>query len=240
MATSRRTFIKALMGVPVVGYVTNWLFGWAGVSWSDEERRHEAKFLAVRVIRLLNTAEQRYFDAKGRFGDLAVLWDSLPAKQFLNSKGADSAGLGRSFYSTLDFGRREVTPGWGLDFSLKAGASGYLVRMTDISGSKLGAFASDENGTIHEGKAAAGRSLELSRPAAAQLFSAAPIGTTTGVRHVSTGALGSLLEIASFGPLIAYAECHCSGYPCCCNCGCGCSPGINCGCVDCTWCCCGC
>lgn len=244
MSTTRRAFIKTLMGLPVVGYVTNWLFGWSDVSWSDESRRHEAKFLAVRVIRLINTAERRYFNAEGRFTNLTVLWDSEPANQFLNSKGANSADLGRSLYSTLNFGSREVTPGWRLDFSLQSRASGYLVRMTDISDRKLGAFASDESGRIHEGKAATEQSLDLSQPAAAQLLSAWQIGTSTGTRPVSTGTLGSLLDISSFGPLIAYAGCHCVTYPCCCNCGCDTNPNggcaVDCGCVDCTWCCCGC
>lgn len=230
--STRRTIVRNLARMPVVAGIAKWsLFGSA--IWDEEGLDHDKKFLAVRILRLVNTVQARHFEAYGRFTEFAELGKSEPEAKWLDTEGAEKKKIGRSLFSTLHFDRREIVPEWSFDYKLKDDSSGYAVVLKDTSGDGLGAFSTDERGLIFEGEPVTAPVSELEWRTADLFVSGKPIES---VRY-NPRKSDSFLRRIAFGPVSILADC-CGG---CCGCHCesksipGCS---NCGCLCCTWCCC--
>lgn len=235
---TRRTLLRVLVRLPIVaGIVECGLFGrnisLGGESDQDRER-HETKFAAVRIIRLINTIERHHFEAFGHYADLEELRTSQATNNWLDSNRAEKAGLGRSMFATLNFDRKEIVPGWELAFKLKDDRRSYITTIKDSSGKGGGAFSSDQQGIIHEGES-------LAETGSDEVWQSARLVTAGNPIEVHEhGRLSSFFKLIAFGPVAAYAGC-CQMYPCNCSCRCqeGGVPGCyDCGCTCCVWCCC--
>jgi len=218
--------------LPVVAVFTeSRLFG---QSVSEENERYESKFLAVRILRLINTIQLRHFEALGHYADLAELKTSESTERWLNNKKAEKTGLGRSLYSVLHFERKEIVPGWEFEIVLRDDRRSYVVTMKDSSGKGLGAFSTDQEGIIYEGTSLAAVNSDEVWQSAQLIIAGKPIET-----HDNRG-LASLLKTIAFGPVPAQRGC-CTMYPCQCfgSCQSGSTGGLctNCGCPCCVWCC---
>jgi hypothetical protein len=238
----RRTLMKVVLRAPVVGVFAKWvLFGWDTPIWKNTEanERFERKFLAVRVLRLINTAQYFYFEEFHRYADLDELWRAETVDKYLDSSSAEKVSLGRSLFRILQFGESEVVPGWRLRFELKDEGRNYRVTLEDITGAALGAFATDHDAAIFEGEgiAAMQDAGGIARYGPALLVAGRQINSVDARPRT----LAALFKAVSLVPSEVLAACSCTQYPCCCACSCQGGGGPlckNCGCLSCVWCCC--
>ena len=67
--SDRRTLLRILCRLPIVaGIAQLGLFGLSNplsVEYEDDHQRHEKKFQAVKILRLVNTAERWHFEKCG-------------------------------------------------------------------------------------------------------------------------------------------------------------------------------
>jgi hypothetical protein len=246
---NRRNLVRVALRLPVVaGIAQLGLFGLKNPISSEEHQEDklakEKRFQAVRILRLVNTAEKWHFQRFGKYANLTDLRASEMTKQLLDDEGAEKRGIGRSLYSLLEFDNAEIVPGWQFDLRTKEDGSGYVISIDDCSGLGLGAFASDQAGVIHEGKS-------VSAPAREEWDSASLLVSRKLETPRRGGRFASLLKAVAFGPVTALAASKtcCPSFPCTCFGSCESSvpltgPGggvnncYNCGCSGCcVWCC---
>jgi hypothetical protein len=238
----RRTLVKYVIAIPVVGAVAKqWLFGSDNPFKNEKDPDYDKKFLAVSIIRMINTAQRHHLTTFGRYADISDLWQSEAAINFLDSPAAESARMGRSLYSSLRFDKPEIVSDWRFDFKPKPNGQGYTVALSSRSATDLGAFSSDERAVIYQGTHLAVSPSDWDRLPVAEIVAGAPLGSSNSKQTASGGRVASLFKGIAFGPTVAQAACQCNPFPCCCICNCssdfvsGCT---NCGCTNCVWCCC--
>src|SRR5690348_149140 len=138
----RRSFIKALASVPVIGGLGKfYLFG------TDSEGRETLEsgenLRSINILRLLTTAQLRHWGKHGTYGNLSELSNGGFIDDVANDPYAEKKGFGRSLFSALRFQTAEVIPGWKLSHRLDNGALAFT---TLIDGSAKGfkSFAVDQ------------------------------------------------------------------------------------------------
>lgn len=236
-STGKRSFVKAVLALPIIASIAKVCLFADDVPGDSHSPEFLQKFLAVRILRLLNTAERWHFEANGRYVDVRELCTSEAMDRLLHNAKIDKGGSGRTLYSTLKFENSEVVPGWKFELRIAEDGQSYLATLRDVSGRSLGAFASDQIGVIHEGESLDTRASSGQALAAAETVVIARMAPATNghFRRV-----GLMLKALAFGPSVAYAGC-CTEYSCdpcgCCEAHGG--PGCyNCGCSGCPWSCC--
>lgn len=257
---SRRTTVKRLFSIPVIGATVQWL------SNSDAEAHqppqtpeYKRRAEAVQILRTINTVEQRARAEGGSFATLAALERSAAVSAWLDSPAADKRGIGRAVYRGFDFGSTEIVPGWRCTFRATSNGDRYTLLLSDSSG-KLASFGTDEKGVIHEGALAAVKASGEWVDAATAIVGA-PIGKrpdpvrrspVTGFLHWVATSIVMPVEATHCSWPNDPGDCCCSGvcchdfgcsigYMCSCQTGCGCPTGYqcdNCGCQCCPWVCC--
>jgi hypothetical protein len=185
-----------------------------------EEEEQKRQFVAVRILRLINTAEAWHFGSFNQYTDLENLQKSDALTRLLESEKAEEKGIGRSLYSTLCFDSDEIIAGWTLKLKVGDNGGSYALSLTDISGKSKVTFTSDNKGIIRGGKE--------------------PVESISTWQQTSRRAV-SFFKTIALGPLAApQIGCCCFGGSCCCYCPHCISHCFfncyNCGCGSCVWC----
>lgn len=235
---NRRSLVKTILSWPIVAAVAkSQLFGSVPGSAQVQSEIFEKRYLAVRILRFLNTVERWHFDPTGQYAELSELQGSEALRRMLDSPETENRGIGRSLYSQLDFERQDIAPGLGLHFKLSKSKKDYLAVVHDTSARGLGAFSTDAAAIIYEGKSLNMGQFGTQWKSVEVLSGARAIGSPN---EGSPQRAGSLLKSLAFGPVF-FQDVQCGGFSCCsCN---GCNGGwvsgcTNCGCSSCVWCCC--
>lgn len=241
--TSRRTVMKKLLALPLLGGVANWKLIASsfplGAAYDETHATSENRFLAIRMLRLINTAELRYFMAQGHYADPTELHELDEVNQFLDSEKAQIKGIGRSLYSALHFDREEIVPGWQFKFKFQGKERrSYVVTLNDVSQRQVGALSTDDKGVIYEGVSLAPTESGSARFDASSVLVA---GRALGSSKDPSRKVASFFRTVALGAGTTIPTECCGG---CCNCSCCCPPGsggqngcnTNCGCGSCTWC----
>jgi len=228
--TSRRSAIKILLSLPVVGGMLRETV-FASESTPYGARIQDGNVLSV--LKFINTAERQHFQKFDEYVHVKDFLQSKPVVDYINSDWAEKWGIGRSLWSNLQLDKTEIVPGWKMEFNLLERRRGYTVTLTSANGRKaVGAYTTDQAGVIFEGRANYSNLPVTSSYALSArnlVVGARPIGSDTRANaFFKTVALGSPLDLCCFG---------------CCDCDFCCGPGSggqecprNCGCEDCTWC----
>ena len=231
----RRSFLKALSGVPVIGAITKWyLFGDATVDKTSPA--YAERLRGVSILRLLNTAQARHLHKFGGYTNLPDLAKDGSIEEVIAAPKAEASGYGRTFFSTLKLGERQVLPGWVLAHRVKNGAYTALLNGSATGGNS---FATDQTGLILEGSP---RSLasDGAWQSAREVIAGWPLGTNGAISKPSK--VESLLKTFALGPETVDADANCCPDGCCCdNLLCNChvfylQGDFACGCDSCVWC----
>jgi hypothetical protein len=232
----RRRFSK-LMCIMPLGVIAARAFG---ISSSQSRDEHEHRFLAVRVLRLLNTLELWFQKEHGRYGSMAELLDSPGFTKLKNTNDTESYGIAGSLIPRVSFLDEEIIPGWKL--RVRITPHDYTITINDADSGY--AFATDEKGVIYTGVPVADSRQDdyLNHAAEYSIAAARPIGA---LRTPWAKFRRATVRVAGFMLMAQLPECtnsvceefRCS---CCCSCNEGTIPGLchNCGCQSCVWCCC--
>lgn len=229
MKSGRRSILKALVGLPVVGGV----FGSAvsgfhrPIALEDDQDRFMKKSLAINVLRVINTAEHWHLRETGTFAELTSLQESRQVMLFLDGCFKD----GGSLLASLSLNKRQFISGWVSSFKFTGRKSGYLAAL-GAEDEELGAFATDNTGVIFEGIDLVKQVATDARAAQSLLVAASPIGT----HGTKAQRVGHFFRKVALG---AVPQLWCCGGCCRCNLCCPDPKGsctTNCGCVPCTWC----
>jgi hypothetical protein len=241
----RRSIVKRLLALPFVSFmgVRDVLAQVPPPAVNEED--HSQKFLAVSILRHINTAESWHRHESGHFGGLEELNDSTAMNRLLKHPQAEKAGIGASLHARLHFVTPEVVPGWRLSLTPTADGLGYVALVTPVGRpDSMPSYASDERGVIFQGSALDASVGTCTTTAREAVGSPAPITTQT---EASPRRLRSVIRNFAFGPashFICLGCTACVEFPCCCGDCCSCQNGtvgtlcINCGCEGCPWCCC--
>lgn len=232
MQTKRRTLVKQFLNLPIVASIFKFSSFQSKPLPDSETRRRQAEFLAVSIVRLINTAQAWHFESFGHYTDLETLRNSEAMSKLLRSERAEKHGIGRSLHSKLRFDMPEIVPGWKLKFTLGENQNSYAATLSDISGEKMGSFTSDDSGIISASDPLAIMNAKQTQTPRRRLMSL----------------VGSII----FGPLaVPQSSCTCP-YGFCTECFLFCdeyccpsqscrkiffSGCFSCGCVSCIWCC---
>lgn len=247
-AVDRRTLLSKALKLPLLATILGKRALAAAASAVPDPAQkdiYEFKFLAVRILRVINTAQAWHKHNNGSYAEIAALFESQTMAD-LRSKFHTIVEFTDSFHSNLHYADAEIVPGWELKLQLTDSGDGYIARMIDVSGATQTAFSTDQLGVIYEGQTLETAGSPASLPANAQLAINSPQVINSGPRPLSTKIRSLLLSIA----MIPTPECPCYGlcwqYPCCCPLCCGgnqyCALGycvccLNCGCSPFVWCC---
>ena len=154
---NRRAAAKVLLRIPVIGVAANWLLFGADPAASKKGTSNPdsdgTRRVPVDVVRLVNTAQHAYHKKFGRFVSMEELWMAEPVANILDTDRARTKGLDRAFLERLRFDQVEVAPGLQFQFALSADKQKYVVVVSGVSGTDVGAFSSDQTAAIHEGSA---------------------------------------------------------------------------------------
>ncbi len=243
----RRSILKGFLAVPLVSTFKRLnAFGEPGDSSSVDinDPVYQQKFLAVRILRLVNTAEAWFKKEYGHYADLDQLNSSTTMKKFLESDKAETRGIGRTLHTQLQFNQDEIVPGWMLAHTIRQDLMGYVSLATPMDTKSFPSYSTDHKGIIFEGQALAGYTSPSLIVAANQaLESGTPIKAGASA---SPDRLKSILKSLAFAPHWICICRACTQYPCCCDPCCACAQDctacflacMNCGCESCAWCCC--
>jgi len=259
--TNRRSMIKGLFGVPIIGAAAEWFVtseaGAHGPS-RKETPEYRRRFRAVQILRSINTMQRRYHAESGGYATLEALVSSELVAAWLDSKTAEKSGIGRSLIQTLSLGSDEISPGWRCRFNANQDRSRYTVTLVDTTPDNLPAFSTDERAVIYQGKFVA----QVGSPGEWRTAATSLVGDPIGkhLKKPRRSRVASFFHWFAAGivtPVYAshcyYPEdcccsgccCHeylcCNGFWCSCQPSCGCPSGYscqNCGCQCCVWQCC--
>ena len=231
----RRSFIKALASVPVIGGLGRfYLFG--ADSGARETVQSGENLRSINILRLLTTAQLRHWGKHGTYGSLSELSNGGFIDEVADNSYAEKKGFGRSLFSALRFQTAEVIPGWSLSHRLDKDALAFTT-LIDGSANGFKSFAIDQGGVIFHGK-----SRQLTSTGIWQRASDVIVGEALGTRapKKQPSALESLLKGFALGPETVYADPNCCPDGCCCNSSCSCGDfnpqAYACGCDSCPWC----
>lgn len=215
--TPRREFFQKLLAIPLIFYPFRRAF--ADDHLSKEKWQHQ--YLAIRILRLLNTLEHWYSLENRYFLALAELPDSLASAELTRNKRAEDAGIGKSLYQQLQLGEEEIVKGWKLQFALAEDGLGYLATITDTSELNVAGFSTSEKGVILRNE----RLGEATKDPPSE----------SRIRRFFEGVAGVVRPTAC---VFCWEE-----FPCRCGLCCSCQQMggelcLNCGCPQCVWCCC--
>ncbi len=252
---NRRTFVQRLAGLPFLALGTAKTQSMAqesGVTAVDQEI-FERKYLAVRALRLVNTAELWQKNWSAAYASISDLGDSKVVEQIRQNARMETAGMGRSLLSMVRFEDfKHFLPGWELSFTLADDSLHYISMLTSSDKNLPVAFSTDEGGRIYQGKP-----IEGEPSPSANERAAGAVAASTPIK--SAGWMPARSRLRSFIRNVAFVQASpdtpcgncgsgcrycCQSYPCCCGLCCSCQSGgcegmngINCGC-SCIWCCC--
>ena len=116
--TSRRSALKSLATVPIVGAVAHWFKVDLGAHKVEETPEFKHRMAGVYVLRMVNTLQLRYKKVRGQYAPLALLKSHSPRDSWLDSERAITARLSRKQFDQMRFEDAEIVPGWLCQFSL--------------------------------------------------------------------------------------------------------------------------
>lgn len=249
----RRTVLRALLAIPVVGAVVEWFPAAAEAHTRPVDPLFAPKMVGVSILRLLNTAEHWYKAEYGRFADLPELLQSPVMAKVLSSQGAQKKGFGRTFFAQLDFRGERVHPNWRLAFRVSSDGGRYTFLLESLGHPDVPSVATDERGVIYRGGLKRNVADASAWLPATGVLAGHPIGH---VPKPEPGKIRAFLQSIAAGLVAPVHADHCPEGGCCCggNCchdePCDClghcqpaPPGgggvscTNCGCVCCVFCC---
>lgn len=224
-ATSRRSLIKTLAGLPVFTALSR-----LNVPAFDPRGRvdqagdaFDDNFLAIQVLRWVNTAQRCHFEASGQYTEPRNLLKVEKVRQFMER--VEHARRNPK----PQFERNEIVPGWRFRFALEEKERRrYLVTMQRTAGAGGGALSSDETGVIFEGDRLSPTDSTSAWPTAGFVLAG---GTVIGTDARRSRGVTAFLRTVALGGPFPQGGC-CNG---CCS-DCSCKGKYNCGCVPCTWC----
>jgi len=243
----RRSLLKGFLALPIVSSFakldTLGQFS-RSVSSTKDDPHYDQKYLAVLILRHINTAQAWHYLALGRYAEIKELNTSSSMSALVTSEKAASRGIGGPLHARLNFDGKEIVPGWKFALSARQDRLGYVASVNPVQPELLPAFSTDEAGIIFEGHPLTSDILAMTGGAEALLGSPAPIKSSPS----SPSWFASLVMSLAFVPPFLCACRYCTQYPCCCDPCCLCGPDcvsgctgsicVNCGCVGCTYCCC--
>jgi hypothetical protein len=245
----RRSLLKSIATLPFapfVGKLGSFAQLGTGASGSQAEQEYQQKYLAVRILRHINTVQAFFRKELQQYADVEDFKSSDTVRKFLDSGVAERAGIGRSLYEQLQWDEKEIVPGWQLTLLRSTDRNRYLVSLRPAGAAEeFPTFATDERGLIHEGQPLAIDAVAQATTIEELVDSPKPIRTHPSSAPSRLGAiLSSLALIPSSLAILCLCK-HCGYYNCCCDsccggCQTGCDPAfnccLNCGCSACVWC----
>src|SRR5688572_30354686 len=104
MSPHRRSALKAIAGLPFLAGVTHGdSAGAHGSRQAPSTPEGLRRMQSIQILRLINTAQRRYFNERGTFSPLADLWLAQSVAAYVASDHAERKGIGRTFFETLSF-----------------------------------------------------------------------------------------------------------------------------------------
>ena len=245
--SERRNLLKSFFALPFIaplGKIGILDFA-TGAKGSEGDTEYDQRYRAVRILRFVNTVQSRFLTERGSYAGVDEFKSSEVVTRFLESGKGDPAGFGTSLYGQLRFGEDEIVPGWRISLNPSADRLRYVALVSPLVSTKFPAFATDERGLIHEGKALDVSTIALASRSEQLIGSAEQIRTEHSPDPPSRlafflSALGGQLPPGCFGCTTCGSK-----YPCCCQSCCGrCNDSylgtgyccLNCGCSGCAWC----
>jgi hypothetical protein len=244
-ATQRRTWIKRIVSLPAIavfGKLNLFAKETPSAGGGNVGEGYESISRAVRILRLINTAENWHKSENGNYLNIPDLAKSEAISKLESNSKAEEMGIGATLISEIEFEAKEIAPGWHLEIALSKNGLAYTARLTRTKQDGFRSFATDQDGIIYEGNHAAGLSVSLSQSRATEVLEdSRALGTHPQVSRGRISRLAWSLAFAAFpaptggcfGP--GYPPCSCGG-----QCATACSGGatncFNCGCIGCVWC----
>jgi hypothetical protein len=249
VATNRRSALKYLLSVPWVASlsshtVENVASDTLGCVAEAEHRR-----LGIQIMRLINTAQRRFYGDACEYADMQRLSSSAALQRMRTSLRMSSVGLGEAFINGLALTAEEIAPMWKLRLMLSADAHHYLAVLASLAVPRAETLLSDQDGTIYSTSALdvqAGEAAVAAKDIVGAVALQGRPRSAAGRLAKSAMFLGSLTGVAPADFCFTCLTC-CACVETCCfrDCTCHCQPqwdpGLecsNCGCQSCTWSCC--
>jgi hypothetical protein len=245
--TNRRALLGRLLALPAaVTAMTKASFGQV-TNAPIQDPNYEHKFLAVNVLRLINTAEAWHNRDNGFYADMNQLVASSVIEQ-IRARLKSNENLGDSLQSHVRFLEKEIVPGWALAFKVSDDRKGYVADLTDVSGKVRCNFSSNERGVIYQNlpldslatPTGVQASTEREKPVSWEATLNSPKSFGSSFRNALKGIVPLPFLICLCKVCTDFPVC-CS--PCCnscstvCGIGFGCACCVNAGCQSCPWCC---
>jgi hypothetical protein len=227
--TGRRSVLKVLASLPVISWLPHLeLFGKGGSEYAQPESRPE--YIAVQILRHLNTAQCWHKGDHGHYAELAKLDGSAAMERLLSSEKVEQVGLGKALHEQLRFDHEEIVPGWKLGFAVADDQAHYVVTLSPTENSSLLSMSTDERGVIYYGSGVSSDTLT------GMMRAPELVQKKKDFRDRAVSAIRSL----AFG----FMTCsYCDPFPCACpscccttNSNCAACDCTNCGCDACVWC----
>src|SRR5260370_8096518 len=149
-STGRRNLLKSFLALPFVHGTLGQLV--RGASAAEGDAAYEQKYLAVRILRHINTVQAWHKRELQRYASVEEFKSSPTVQRFLGSGMAERAGLGASFYAQLKFGAKAIAPLWQLTLTPSQDHDRYVASVSPVIGDELPAFATDDRGIIYQGR----------------------------------------------------------------------------------------
>lgn len=252
MSIDRRSVIRGILGVPVLGGVAAALGHASPRHGGGHDERISAERAALlhaaAVLRLINTGQHKHRFAVGTFTTLDELSVSPALREWLSDPKSEQVNLGATLYSSINLRSPQITHGWNSRFRLSKDAHRYAITLFDQN-DRSRALSTDEGGLVWEGRPRTGPQNDEWTTAPRLLEGARPVGNSprpAPPKLVSwASALAALLVVPLQADHCSEGGCCCGG-ECCHDAGCGClgpcadvsGPHChNCGCECCIWCC---
>lgn len=215
--TQRRTWIQRMLSLPVtaaLGRLSLFATEKPSSGKGNIGEDYESTSAAIRILRLVNTAQNWHKSDKRHYLGLLDLAKSEAIARIQSNSEAEKMGIGATLISEIDFEAKEIVAGWQLEIALSKSGLEYTARITRTKQDGLRSFATDEDGIIYEGRNARESSLPLSQSKATEVL-AGPRALGTGL-PVSRSRMSRLAWSLTFAVLpIPTGGCFGKGYPPC-------------------------
>lgn len=244
---NRRGILKLAVAIPALRRI-----GMLNETAEETAKLHDFHYLAVRTLRLTNTAQAYFKKEHGYYADLETLVSAESTRKLLyeepGASRTEGALIGKTLFSNLKFGEEQILPGWAMHMSSGSDGTGYVILMEpQVEDTGVRAFSTDQEGLIYEGFA-----LDSDRTNS-QVSSAPQVIANPSVirkQNQTASRVVAALKKLAIAPSPTFCICsYCHQYPCCCGgllgscCACGpqcdyiCVCCLDCGCQGCVWCC---
>lgn len=247
----RRGILKLAVAFPALRRIG----ALSGSVESDAANVHDFHFLAVRTLRLTNTAQAYFKKEHGYYADLHTLISANSTRKLLyeepGASKTEGALIGKSLFSNLKFGEEQILPGWAMQMSASSDGSGYVILMEPrVDDTGVRAFSTDQEGLIYEGVA-----LDSDRASSPVTSAQQVLDNAAAIRkkNQTIARVSAALKKLAIGPAVpqlCLICSYCHEFSCCCGgllgaecCSCSnscdylCGCCLDCGCSGCVWCC---